>query len=205
MAKKPLFDLNSVPQRAPRESSRGNTSDQSHAQSVALSLRYLKSHHKKINNIRELIQGPPEPGQLIFLSTVKSFNAFTFIPYLLQYHPQIDELYLSTFAINQRVLSSFINLVGRGSIQKVEILASESIIKRLPKVYNQLQFWQKNKPNFKVRYAWNHSKITLAKCGSNYYCLEGSGNWSENAALEQYLFTNSPELFHFRRQHICPK
>lgn len=197
-----MFDLNSMPQRAAREQSAGHKQEKSHAPGVALSLSYLKSHYKKVNSIRELISGPPAPGQLIFLSTVKSFNAFTFIPYLLKYHPQIDELYLSTFAINQRVLSSFVKLVGKGAIKQVNILASESIIKRLPKVYNQLQYWQKNKPQFTVRYAWNHSKITLARCGQNYYCIEGSGNWSENAALEQYLFTNSAELFHFRKQHI---
>jgi hypothetical protein len=30
--------------------------------------------------------------------------------------------------------------------------------------------------------------------------LEGSGNWSENAHYEQYVFINSKEVFDFRKQ-----
>jgi len=34
---------------------------------------------------------------------------------------------------------------------------------------------------------------------SNYYVVEGSGNWASNAHYEQYLFANSKGLFDFRK------
>jgi len=199
MAKKPLFSLKAM---HTQKTAKVVTPESHVKASVALSINYLKSHTKKVQGLRNLIEGPPVPNQIIFLSTVKSFNAFTFIPYILKHHSVIDELYLSTFAINQRVLTSFAHLLRQKALNKVSILASESIIKRLPKVYHLLESYQKQYPQLQVRYAWNHSKVTLIRCGENYYCVEGSGNWSENAAIEQYLFTNSKELFNFRQQII---
>jgi hypothetical protein len=33
-----------------------------------------------------------------------------------------------------------------------------------------------------------------------HYIVEGSGNWSENAMYEQYLFANSKSVYEFRKE-----
>ena len=46
---------------------------------------------------------------------------------------------------------------------------------------------------------WNHSKVQLIKSDGNYFVVEGSGNFSENAANEQYIFVNNEEVYRFRK------
>ena len=47
-------------------------------------------------------------------------------------------------------------------------------------------------------YAWTHAKICLLKTDDFDFVIEGSGNWSENAHFEQYVFANSKGLYDFR-------
>jgi len=54
----------------------------------------------------------------------------------------------------------------------------------------------------KVYYAWNHSKIALIRTHDQYFDVEGSGNWGENAQHEQYVFVNSRNVFEFRKNEI---
>ena len=50
-----------------------------------------------------------------------------------------------------------------------------------------------------IVYAWNHSKVQLIKSNGNYFVVEGSGNFSENAANEQYIFLNNEYVYKFRK------
>lgn len=187
-----LFSLN--------ELGKGRVSQQESRHDAALQLKYLSLHTRKIAGLRDLTEGLPQEGELHFLFTQKSFNAFTFIPFLLQHYRHIDELHLSTFNINLRVLESLMQVFHRGELGRLQILVSDSIQKRYPKVYDQLQaFSQQAGDRVKISYVWNHSKITLARCGEAAYVVEGSGNWSENAAYEQYLFARSEALYQFRK------
>ena len=165
---------------------------------MALSLNFYHKHCRRVQTIRDLVAGPPRPGEMYFLSTVKSFNAFTFVPYLLQHREVIEELTISTFNINLRVLNSLMRLYHKGQVKKIFILVNASVQKRLPKVYDQLMFHQRHHEAIEVRLAWNHSKITLIRTAEDYFVIEGSGNWSENAALEQYIFMNDAKVFSFR-------
>jgi hypothetical protein len=38
------------------------------------------------------------------------------------------------------------------------------------------------------------------KTHDNYYIIEGSGNWSENAQYEQYILANSKGVYDFRME-----
>src|SRR5690606_29329867 len=100
-------------------------------------------------------------------------------------------------------LKSLIKWHDRGEIEKVEILISETIRHRVPKVYDLLEK-QRGLRNISAHYGWNHSKITLVKASGNHFVIEGSGNFSENALHEQYLFTNDQALYNFRRSCILP-
>ena len=56
----------------------------------------------------------------------------------------------------------------------------------------------KSRPNVTVLYAWVHAKVCLLLTHEHHYVIEGSGNWSENAHYEQYVFANSKGLYDFR-------
>lgn len=161
--------------------------------------KYLTRHYLKIKSLSQDLLKLPSENETFYLQTENSFNAFTFIPIVAKAQG-IKELYASTYSINIRVIESLIELYDQKIVEKITLLISDSLIKRNPTTYDLLSALIKSRENINVIYSWNHSKITLLQTQDNYYIIEGSGNWSENAFIEQYIFTNSKEVFEFRKQ-----
>jgi len=161
--------------------------------------QFLTFHERKIESIKDLVGYLPNENEIIFIWTLNSFNAFTFIPYLIKYQGKIDSLTLSTYSINSRIVDSLIKYIDKGNIDHVTLLISDSLHSRMPAVVDHLEsLVLSRKDVISVTYGWNHSKITLVKCSENYYVIEGSGNWSENSRNEQYVFLKSKQIYDFR-------
>ena len=150
-------------------------------------IKFLNKHYTKVDNLKSLVGTFPQPGEAFFIWTLNSFNAFTFIVYVIKTCGKIQELTIKWY--------------DKGDIVRVNISIADSIKHRMPRVHDQLQT-QSQTRNFDIRYSWNHSKVTLMKTEEHHFVVEGSGNFSENAMYEQYLFMNDPELFKFRRDCI---
>ena len=158
---------------------------------------FLNRHIDRISAVEDLIRFP-SVGEVFFLHTEKAFNAFTFIPWVAKYH-FIEEIYASTYSISRRVVEALQKLQQDGKVGKVKLLISDSMIKRNPQTIDVIEGVINSNPNFEVKYYWNHSKVCLVKAGDFYLSLEGSGNWSENAQLEQYVLINDKEVYDFRK------
>lgn len=161
-------------------------------------VKFEKAHCERVENIKKLCGKLPDPGEIVFLWTCNSFNAFTFIPYVVKFSGVIDELCISTYSINTRIVESLVRLYDKGMIRSISIYVSESLRFRMPTVVDLLEAKAKNR-NITIVYAWNHSKVQLIKSNGNYFVVEGSGNFSENAANEQYIFVNNEEVYKFRK------
>jgi len=161
--------------------------------------KYLAQHFEKISNLEKDLSRLPEVEEFFFLQTQNSFNAFTFIPKIIQQF-SIEHLHASTYSLSRRVVNALVELHDQGFIDKVTLLISDSLIKRNPTTIDLLSGMVTNYPNFKVYFGWNHSKVALAKTKQGHYVIEGSGNWSENAHVEQYIFSNSKNHYEFRKQ-----
>jgi len=167
------------------------------------SLRFTGLHDMKVGNLTELIKRYPGNQEAFFIWTVNSFNAFTFIPYLIKNSGTIKELIISTYSINIKIIDALSGFLQKGLVESVYILISDSAKFRIPTVIDHLeQFSSNNQDKVSVRYAWNHSKVTLISTGDHYFVIEGSGNFSENSRHEQYIFLNSEEIFNFRKKWI---
>lgn len=162
---------------------------------------FLHLHEERVESIKDLAGRIQVSGEIYFLWTVNSFNAFTFIPFIIKECGVISELILATYSINIRIIDALIRLIDKQQILSVDIFISDSIRTRLPKVYDHLMALVESKP-VRVRYSWNHSKIALIRAGDHYFDVEGSGNWGENAQHEQYVFLNSKQVFEFRKNEI---
>jgi hypothetical protein len=160
--------------------------------------KYLNSHYQKIKSLPDDLLRLPTDEEIFFLQTDNSFNAFTFIPIIAK-HQRIKELYASTYSINIRVIESLIELYDGGLIEQITLLISDSLIKRNPTTIDKLSALAQSRGNIKVLYSWNHSKVCIMKTEYNHFVVEGSGNWSENALYEQYVFTNSKGVYEFRK------
>lgn len=163
--------------------------------------KFLQLHERRIESIKALAGRLPEPGEVFFLWTVNSFNAFTFIPYIIRHCGRIDELILATYSINIRIIDSMVRLIDKGLIGQVEIFISDTVRTLYPRVYDHLATVCESKP-VRIRYAWTHAKIALIRSGDHRFTVEGSGNWGENARHEQYIFLNTPSVYEFRKKEI---
>lgn len=161
--------------------------------------KMILSHFQKLDNCNEL-KRLPSNNEHFFLQSDTAFNAFTFIPFICK-NVRIKQLYASTYSISRRVIDALFELHEKGVVENITLMISDSMIKRNPIVIDNLMAMTKKKPNFTVQYAWVHAKVCIIETHhQDYYVIEGSGNWSENAQYEQYLFANSKGLYDFRLQ-----
>jgi len=175
--------------------------------------KYLLAHFENVTHLDKNLKRLPEEEEFFFLQTWNSFNAFTFIPFVAK-TLKIRSLYASTYSISRRVINSLIEMHTAGMIDEITLLISDSMIKRNPTTIDMLLSVAAAHPNLKVLFGWNHSKVCLLEAPSNspegvgqtnYYVIEGSGNWAENAQMEQYTFANSKGLFDFRMDLFAPE
>lgn len=159
--------------------------------------KYLAAHYQKVSSLESDLFRVPTQEEFFFLQSDTAFNAFTFIPLIAKTHP-IKELHATTYSISRKVIEALIELHDSGQIERVTLLISDSMIKRNPIVIDNLMGMAQSRPNLTVLYAWVHAKVCLMQTHDNYYVVEGSGNWSENAHYEQYTFANSKGLYDFR-------
>jgi hypothetical protein len=161
--------------------------------------KFLVFHFEKLKSLEENLKRLPTPEEIFFLQSDNAFNAFTFIPFVAKNHP-IKELHASTYSISRKVIDALIEMHDRGMIEQITLMISDSMIKRNPLTIENLMAMATSRPNLKVVYAWSHAKVCLMKTHDNYYIIEGSGNWSENAQYEQYILANSKGVYDFRME-----
>jgi hypothetical protein len=159
--------------------------------------KYLVSHYQKVSSLEKDLMRVPTPEEFFFLQSDTAFNAFTFIPLVAKLYP-IKELHASTYSISRKVIEALIEMHDKGQIERITLLVSDSMIKRNPLTIDNLMSMASSRPNVTVLYAWVHAKVCLLKTHDDFYVIEGSGNWSENAHYEQYTFANSKGLYDFR-------
>lgn len=165
--------------------------------------KFLTVHERKIVSIKDLCGRLPDENEIYFLWTLNSFNAFTFIPYIIKECDHIECLTLSTYSINSRIVDSLMRYIDKGKIGHVHLLISDSLRSRMPAVVDHLDsLVSSRKDVITVNLGWNHSKITLMLAADKHFVVEGSGNWSENSRNEQYVFLNSKQVYEFRNQCI---
>ena len=166
--------------------------------------KYLLAHFENVNSLEKNLKRLPTPEEFFFLQTNSSFNAFTFIPFICKY-VKVRRLYASTYSISRKVIDALMELHSRGFVDEITLLISDSMVKRNPMTIDVLTSVAAANRNLNVLFGWNHSKVCLVETASDHYVIEGSGNWSDNAAMEQYTFANSKGLFDFRMDLFAPE
>jgi len=161
------------------------------------SARFERLHFFRIRNLKDLCGRLPEEEEVFFIETTKSFNAFTFIVYLIRHAGCVENLFIATYSINDRIISSLVRWKEAGLIGCVEIEISASIKFRMPKVYDRLEQLART-GRVSVRYEWTHRKVSCLRTPAGMFVVEGSGNYGENAMKEQYIFCKSSKVYEFR-------
>lgn len=161
-------------------------------------------HFFKAKNLKELCPEPKE-GEQWRIVTEKQFNAYAFILNTLENY-EIEELYIAVYRINQPTVKSIIKLLEDGKIKHATFVISNFFNQtKKPEKWALMlkQFCVENPKITEHIYTHNHSKIVAlkTKCGK-YFVFEGSGNMSNNARIEQYIYEQNKSVFEFHKSWI---
>jgi len=168
--------------------------------SVEVTVEKLKSPTYKIlyNVLTDL--SLPLPGQQFRIRTQQQINLISLILKIVKTHQVIDELTIATYTLNKEAYGILLDLLTGGRIKRLSLFLASSYSFRSPEEYayfkTTVRSLQDRFDIFLV-FAWLHFKITMARCGDNYYHIEGSMNYSTNNMAEQLIFENRRELYEF--------
>lgn len=169
--------------------------------SAVLKSKLYMSQCLSITNLKEDLERLPDREEIFFLDTQQAYNAFTFVAFVSE-KAVIEEMYVATYSLNMRTIDALVEMHDMGLISKIHLLASDSLLKRNTRTIDYLNGLISSRPNITVQYAWVHAKVCCMKTIEGDFVVEGSGNWSENALLEQYIFLNKKEVFEARKNMI---
>ena len=159
--------------------------------------RYVKKTYQVIEKIKEI--GLPKQGEQLRLITTKAFNSIAIIKYIAD-EEKIKSAKLVIFAINQYAARLLIDLKKEGKLSNTVLIISSL---RNAGIKDKCIAVELLRKHFKIIFISSHAKIAILETGKgNYYNIEGSGNFSYNARLEQYVIDNEKGLFDFSNQWI---
>ena len=159
--------------------------------------RYVDKTYQIIEKIKEI--GLPNQGEQLRLITTKAFNSIAIIKHIAD-REIIKSGKLVIFAINQYAARLLIDLKKEGKLNNTVLIVSSI---RNPGIKAKCIAVELLKEHFKIIFITSHAKIAILETEKgNYYNIEGSGNFSYNARLEQYVIDNEKGLFDFSNQWI---
>lgn len=175
---------------------------------------YLKTHKKmsrfvisqfaRIAEVQDIGIPTKENQQLRFITT-SQMNVISFVLYLLEKIGDIDECIMSYYVIGIKTIELMDSLVREGKIKNLYIQTSTIRMsgkdaKAIEAIRAMMREYGADRIGGNL--AWAHTKILCCRIGSKSYVIEGSGNLSDNARIEQYLFERSKRSFDFHKSWI---
>ena len=142
----------------------------------------------------------PEKNSILAIRTQSQLNAFSLFLQFIEKYGKIDFLSIQTYTIDEKTIYTLKELHDNGKIEHLQIIMTETASFRIPKIYGLLKSLFSENPKCNLCFYWVHSKVHLIKCGNDKYVIDGSGNFSMNAQVEQYNIFHSDEMFDFDKQ-----
>lgn len=175
----------------------GKDEDGNFKMSDKLLKRFVKKTYQVIDKVQQI--GLPSPGEQLRLITTQAFNSIAIIK-LVAESEIIKSAKLIIFAINQSAAKILIQLQEQGKLNNTTLVISSL---RNAGIKDKSKAVELLKEYFEIIFITSHAKIAVLETEKgNYYNIEGSGNFSFNARLEQYVIDNDIGLFNFSNEWI---
>lgn len=156
---------------------------------------------KRINSVKEIIKLPKKNYQYRLI-TQKAFTSTDFLKWVYE-EEGATEINIAVYRMNQHSVHVIKSMIDIPEI-KINIILS-SFFKTSKKAevwHDDLVMHSRGKPNINIFYCVNHAKIICVRTDKNWYVIEGSGNMSNNARIEQYTIDNSEDVYNFHSDWI---
>ena len=153
----------------------------------------------KMKSLKDLC-GLPHEGEQYRIVTYKQFNAYALIKLLLE-NRIIEDLHISFYRINKPTADALIELIESGKIKRASMIICSYFnqTKKPEKWAEELCDYCKEHPaNCNFAYLNIHAKVVAAKTSNGeMFVFEGSGNMTDNANVEQYVYEQNEKVYNF--------
>lgn len=154
----------------------------------------------KINHIDKILEELPLVDESLHIVSNGTFDYFNLIPRTIELANQnVETFYFSTWTMSHQNVISILEMFDQGIFKNIHALTGEYFKSRETAVYYILEMGIKER-NQKLFSNKNHTKVTLLEIGNDYYVIEGSANFTANPRIENFIITNSKELFYFHKE-----
>lgn len=137
----------------------------------------------------------PKQNEVVSIRTQSQLNLFSLFLMFIEKYKKIDFLSIQTYTVNEKTIFALKKLLDEGKISKLQIIITETLNFRMPKIYLLIKEIFANNSNCNLCFYWIHSKVNLIQCENEKFILDGSGNFSMNAQVEHYNIFNSENMF----------
>lgn len=115
----------------------------------------------------------------------------------------IEEAFISTWTISKNNVLKLIEYVDSGKIKNLTFLLNDGMLKTASTkpIYGLLRNEFDNR-NIKYAVANSHAKVQAYKNSKTTCTISGSGNWSKNPRIEDYVLIGGKKTFEFTKEWI---
>ena len=112
-----------------------------------------------------------------------------------------NELYLATWIISRENIDEIIKAIESGRLKKVIFVVSVRLKQLKKSNYAHLvEQFSKHPDKIYYRVCNSHAKTFSISTEKNYYSIIGSGNWTQNPRIENYIIHNDVSIFNFNKE-----
>ncbi len=166
--------------------------------------KFLQKNKLVIESLNDICFALPKENEQIRIITQKRFNAFALISWLVANLVDIEEIILTTYRIDEMTLKGIEGILNERNLNQLTIVLSAffTSTKMKEPFAEKLKDLAMSNNKVKVVFCHNHTKIMAVKARGGAYVIEGSGNLTGNARIEQYMIEQSDEIFDFHKSWI---
>ena len=155
-------------------------------------------------NFDEIIKecgGLPENNQVVFIKTNGCSDTGSIYTHIANNH-DLDTLYLSTWIISRENLERICKDIDSGKLKMLYFVVSKRLKELKKSNYAFLiEQMEKRKDKMKIKVCNSHAKtFSVSTTDGNYFTVTGSGNWTENPRIENYVIFNDINAFNHNKE-----
>lgn len=163
-------------------------------------------HLIRDTNCYEALKKFPEDNEIASFVSMGLSDAGSFLFAFYECEGVIDEAIIATWTISKNNILKLLKYVDEGKINKLTVLINDGLLKTnsTKPIYALLRLeFDKRKDKISYVVANSHAKIQMYKSANGKYTtVSGSGNWSENPRIENYVLIGGEETFNFNKNWI---
>lgn len=155
----------------------------------------------EFDEIMKKCGGLPNENEVVFIKTNGCSDTGSIYTHISKRH-DLDTLYLSTWIISRENLERILKDIDSGKLKMLYFVVSKRLKELKKSNYAFLiEEMEKRKDKIKIKVCNSHAKtFSVSTCDGNLFTVTGSGNWTENPRIENYVIFNDQNAFSHNKQ-----